>query len=106
MTPYALLLVRPTDTDLAVRQRFHALVAAEHPDRNNGVPGTMWYQLKAAYEAVKTAPLRAEWVRLRGQLAGTCVACRGYGVTWRRVGQAARQGAVVCAACEGEGRQR
>lgn len=109
MTPYALLLVRPTDDDDAIRRRFHALIRAEHPDGGGaqGTPGTMWYVLKSAYEAVKTEALRTAWSRAHADallLSGLCVNCLGYGVTWRRTGLAARQGPTVCSVCNGEGR--
>ena len=106
MTPYALLLVKPTDEDAVIRRRFHILAKSEHPDRPgaDGVPGTMWYVLKAAYEAVETQERRDNWARRQAHLSGLCTACRGCGVTWRRVGVAARQGPVVCASCAGAGR--
>ena len=106
MTPYALLLVKPTDEDAVIRHRFHILAKSEHPDRPgaDGVPGTMWYVLKAAYEAVETQERRDNWARRQAHLSGLCTACRGCGVTWRRVGVAARQGPVVCASCAGAGR--
>jgi DnaJ-class molecular chaperone len=102
VTPYALLLVKPVDNDLVIRQRYHVLINTEHPDRNHGVPGTMWFVLKAAYEAIKTEPRRAEWLRRQQLLAGVCPMCRGSGVTWRRLGP--DRAVRACDGCGGGGK--
>lgn len=103
MTPYAVLLVRPSDDDLTIRKRFHVLSRTEHPDRDgaDGEPGARWYVLTAAYGAVKTLILRRAWEAGQKRLSGLCTACRGFGVSGSRVGHSAPH---VCVACGGEGR--
>ncbi len=102
MTPYALLLVRPTDTDLTIRQRFHVLSRQQHPDRDggNGEPGALWFQLTEAYSQIKTSGLRAVWARRQAVRARGCPACYGAGVA----GTTSLGGRVrLCAECGGEG---
>jgi DnaJ-class molecular chaperone len=103
MTPYATLLLRPSDSDDTVRARFHALSKHEHPDRPGagGVPGTFWYVLTDAYASVKTAELRAGWERAQRSLSGLCPECDGFGVQGSRVAGGKIR---VCDACEGQGR--
>ena len=104
MTPYSVLLVKPTDDDLTIRKRFHELSKANHPDRPGagGVPGPLWQVLVDAYGQVKTAALRAQWCRAQSQLARLCTICGGNGVTWRRVGK--DRSPIICEKCNGEGR--
>jgi len=103
MTPYAILLVRPVDSDETIRKRFHVLSKGQHPDRigAKGTPGPEWYEQAAAYSCVKTEALRKEWAAYRKQLARQCVTCGGCGVVWKRIGK--DQGTKVCAQCAGEG---
>lgn len=105
MTPWAELLVRPLDNDLFIRQRFHALVSEQHPDRDgaDGQPGPRWYALVAAYTAAKTEAGRADWQVQRAKLARLCESCKGLGIEVRRIGK--DKGVKVCAACKGEGRR-
>ena len=105
MTPYAEILVRPSDSDEVIRKRFHVLSRLEHPDRDGaqGQPGPRWYALAAAYGAVKTLGMRTTWAASRARLSGLCAACSGFGVTGSRIGKALPK---VCAACSGEGRRR
>jgi DnaJ-domain-containing protein 1 len=53
--PYAVLLVRMTDTDTTIRKRFHQLAEHQHPDRDgaNGKPGPQWFAI--AQERIKKA---------------------------------------------------
>lgn len=103
MTPYAILLVRPADTDATIRARYHQLIQDQHPDRGgaSGVPGPLWYTYTEAYCAVKTAPVRAAWLAKHSVLRGLCKPCKGSGVAGSRVA-----GGKVkhCPACKGEGR--
>ena len=103
MTPYAELLVRPSDSDEVIRKRFHVLSRTEHPDRDGaqGEPVPRWYALAAAYGAVKTLSMRTAWATNQLRLSGLCAVCQGSGVTGSRVGRAVPK---VCAACGGEGR--
>jgi DnaJ-class molecular chaperone len=103
VTPYAVLLVRPSDDDLTIRKRFHVLSRTEHPDRDGagGAPGAQWYVLTAAYGAVKTLMLRRAWEASQKRLSGLCASCQGFGVTGSRVGRAVPR---ICGACGGLGR--
>ena len=103
-TPYAFLLVKPSDDDLTIRKRFHELSKGQHPDRPGagGVRGPLWQPLVDAYGQVKTVGNRTAWHRAQSQLARLCASCSGNGVTWKRVGR--DKGAVVCSVCDGEGR--
>jgi DnaJ-class molecular chaperone len=106
MTPYAILMIRPVDTDDAIRARFHALARGCHPDvvLPDGDQERLtadWHRYADAYSLVKTAALRAAWERSEALLAGRCWPCRGVGV----VGGALKA-ATVCPACRGEGRVR
>jgi DnaJ-class molecular chaperone len=104
VTPYAVLLVKPTDDDDMIRKRFHELARSQHPDRDGaaGVPGPLWQTLIDAYGQVKTAQLRAAWHQAQVHLARLCLTCEGLGVTWRRVGK--DRAATICGKCNGEGR--
>ena len=100
LTPYAELLVRPGEGDHAIRQVFHVIARLHHPDRPGGVgkPGSRWAPAKAAYELIKTEPLRRAWAAQQALLSGVCVKCRGEGVAgWPKV--------KLCAACVGKGRK-
>ena len=103
MTPYAVLLAHPEiNDDAAVRRRFHALVVAEgvHPDSSGveGVASQRWFELNAAYKAVKSRAARDTWLRRQLLLSRLCPGCAGLGVLLHR-GVAA-----VCPECKGEGR--
>lgn len=104
MTPYAELLVRPSDSDEVIRRWFHVLSRLEHPDRDGaqGHPGPHWYALTAAYGAIRTLGMRTAWAASQARLSGLCVVCGGFGVTGSRVGKALPK---VCVACNGEGRK-
>lgn len=105
LTPYAELLVRPLDDDLTIRQRFHELSRAQHPDRDGaaGRPGPRWYALAAAYGAIKTQAARCVWEAMQGSLSGVCAACCGYGVQGSRIGGSKVR---LCEACKGVGRAK
>lgn len=106
MTPWAVLLVKPLDSDLTIRQAFHDQARTQHPDAGgiDGKPGSRWHLIVEAYGLVKTAELRAAWERGQTRLSGRCPACDGSGVAWRRTG---RDRAVkLCPRCAGEGRLR
>jgi DnaJ-class molecular chaperone len=103
MTPYAVLLLTPRDSDDVVRAAFHALSRDQHPDRDgaDGVPGTMWYAIVNAYTALKTTSSRAVYDRALKSLAGVCSTCGGYGT----VGTRRFKGTIrLCTTCKGEGR--
>jgi len=105
VTPYAILLVRPLDTDATIRARFHLLSKDQHPDRWNagGVPGPNWYVLVGAYAAIKIQALRDVWISRQRGLSGLCKSCDGTGVVGSRVGGSKIR---LCTACDGEGRRR
>ena len=105
MTPWAELLVRPSDDDLTIRKRFHILIADQHPDRDgaDGEPGARWYDLTRAYSAIKTEDARTAWLATRAKLARLCQDCNSLGVKIRRLGK--DKGISVCAICGGEGRR-
>jgi DnaJ-class molecular chaperone len=101
MTPYAVLLVRPSDGDSVIRAVFHELSKEQHPDKTDGVPGPRWYAVVDAYMAVRDEARREEWKAAQRMLSGFCKACNGYGVQGSRVlGRKIRP----CEACGGEGR--
>lgn len=101
MTPYAVLLVRPLNTDDEIRKRFQQLAVHHHPDRDGagGTPGPLWYYITAAYTAIKTEAKRKALEEELKHSAGVCGTCAGSGVTGRKVVQ-------VCASCLGMGRIR
>jgi DnaJ-class molecular chaperone len=103
MTPYAVLMVRPMDSDQTIRQQFHALAVHEHPDRPGaaGVPGPNWYTISGAYALIKTDLLRSAWSKHQSVLSGLCAGCSGSGVKGTRT---AGRKIRVCEACNGEGR--
>ena len=103
LTPWAVLLVRPVDNDLAVRKAFHAISKMQHPDHTQDRrPGPLWFAASEAYKALRTEALRTAWLTARATLAGICSTCSGLGVTWRRIGK--DRGAKVCERCGGTGR--
>ena len=104
MTPFAVLLVKPTDDDLTIRKRFHELSKIQHPDRAGagGMPGENWHQLVTAYSLIKTEERRAAYRHAQARLAHLCPVCFGSGVTWKRVGK--DKSASICTKCNGEGR--
>jgi DnaJ-class molecular chaperone len=105
MTPYAVLLCRPLDSDETIRAAFHGIVrqGALHPDleRTDRVRGE-WHEVNDAYQAIKTETLRIQWQHAQALFAGKCAQCRGYGVRGTR---SAGGKITVCVACEGRGRQ-
>jgi DnaJ-class molecular chaperone len=104
MTPYAILLVRPADTDETIRAAFHKLSVQHHPDKHPGQPVPReWYAAVAAYSVIKSQKLRAAYDRHMLGLSGLCCACRGSGVRGSRVGRSKVQ---PCQSCAGEGRTR
>jgi DnaJ domain len=103
VTPYAVLLCRPSDGDAVIRKAYHALVRSEHPDANDGEEGARWAELTGAYNAIKTEALRDRWAASRHLRAGSCAACDGCGTTGTR----RFKGVVrLCVACGGRGRSK
>jgi DnaJ-class molecular chaperone len=108
MTPYAVLLARPTDSDDAIRALYHVIARRTHPDAAAATYGTAQEALKAewhtatdAYTAIKTVKAREAWERSRKLLSGLCAPCRGEGTQGTR----RFKGVVrLCAACGGAGR--
>ena len=103
MTPYAVLLVRPSDDDHTIRTRFHVLARNEHPDRNgaSGKAGPNWVLITQAYGAIKTAGLRQAWEIAQQLLSRRCPKCFGIGVQGSRT---AGGHIILCPACNGAGR--
>ena len=101
LSPYATLLVRPTDSDDTIRAAYHEASKRLHPDRTGGVASEEWYEVKTAYELIETAELRAKWLRQFKTLSGVCADCKGYGVRGTRIGKAKIRS---CGACDGYGR--
>jgi DnaJ-class molecular chaperone len=104
MTPYAVLRVRPLDSDEVIRRAFHKLAAQHHPDKQPGPTASSlaeWYAIAVAYSTVKTADRRAKLAGLMESLSGLCSTCRGSGVRGTRVGRAQ---ITLCDACGGDGR--
>lgn len=102
LTPYAVLLVKPTDSDEAIRKTYWTLARLHHPDlSSNGVAQVAWYIVKEAYAQIETTTVREKWAGRLKLNAGVCRKCEGYGVTWRRLGKAVVK---VCEVCSGQGR--
>lgn len=102
MTPYAVLTVRPVDTDEVIRARFHQLAWKCHADTKRGktIVGQLdWDRYSGAYGLIKTATLRQAWGRREALKAGRCKQCAGNGVTGGPL-----SGVKLCARCKGEGR--
>lgn len=100
-TPYAVLMVKPTDTPEFIQQQFHQLSRQQHPDALGGVVGDRWVEITQAYGLIKTEAKRDEWERSRAKLSGICKRCRGVGVVGARMaGSKLRE----CEECKGEGR--
>lgn len=99
ITPYAVLLVRPSDNDDAVRKAFHALAERWHPDKRGGEVTGQWHAAAQAYAVVKTEGLRAAWERSMKLHAGRCAECEGYGVKGSRLTKVR-----VCSGCGGGGK--
>jgi len=101
MTPYAILLVKPTDDDKTIRKAYHVFAEAHHPDANQGQAGPVWFIATKAYNEVKTEELRGAWESRQSILAGLCATCKGCGVTGTRM----LKGKIkLCKDCGGEGR--
>jgi len=110
MTPYAVLLVKPTDTEDIIRAAYHALARESHPDKFRNTTSyeaaqaeLLWTAATTAYTLVKTESARAKWAAQQYLLSGMCATCSGYGVTGTRL---AGRKIRVCASCSGEGRSR
>lgn len=102
MTPYAILLVKPTDDDATVRKAYHASIRTEHPDANEGATSDPWYEATAAYTLIKTAEKRAYWAAAARLLSGTCADCDGCGVKGTRLFKGRIR---ACEGCGGKGRR-
>jgi DnaJ domain len=86
LTPYAVLLVKPTDADEVVRKAYHAIVRSCHPDvRHDDAAKARWFEVTEAYAAVETKEARDTWQRGRDLMASKCVGCNGTGVRGTRM---------------------
>lgn len=101
MTPYAILLVKPTDSDELIRKTYWKKAEKLHPDRNEGFASPTWYTVTAAYVAIKTADARNKWAEQQEMLAGQCDTCDGIGVKGTRMFKGKIR---LCEDCKGEGR--
>lgn len=101
MTPYAVLLVKPTDTDELIRKTYHVQARKEHPDLVKVEPSDNWYIATTAYTAVKTETKRAAWMEKQSLLSGFCDPCGGSGVRGTRMFKGKIK---ICEVCKGEGR--
>lgn len=102
LTPYATLLVKPTDTDDVIRHEYHALARKQHPDlRNDKEPGPRWQEVNEAYPLVETVSRRTAWAKAHAMKSGGCTKCVGSGVVGSRV---AGGKIKVCVTCKGVGR--
>lgn len=100
LTPYAVLLVKPTDDDRTIRAAYHEIAKESHPDRVVEARA-VWELATQAYTAVKTQAAREAWAKTQALLSGACNACEGSGVTGTRL----FKGKVrLCEVCRGEGR--
>lgn len=101
MTPYAILLCKPSDSDETIRRLYHKHAEAHHPDVNGGAADEQWYAATSAYSAIKTEEKRFEWRQRHCLLSGLCHKCASAGV----VGSRLAGGKIkVCVACGGKGR--
>lgn len=103
-TPYAVLLVRPSDSDAVVRERYYEMAELYHPDKEH--PGDAeasgeWHEINTAYQAIKTAHLRGQLGVTITKQSRLCGVCHGTGVTGMRLG---KQTVMECLSCEGKGR--
>lgn len=101
MTPYAILLVKPTDPDDVIRKAYHKHAETQHPDRNGGVPGPQWKVTTDAYTAIKTEDARNNWALRLSLMAGVCENCDGSGVKGTRMFKGKIR---LCEECKGVGR--
>lgn len=103
MTPYAFLLVKPTDSDEVIRKAYHRVAQENHPDRagGDGKPGSLWFTSTAAYTAIKTEEVRSVWMQKQELLSGFCDDCSGSGVQGTRLFKGRIK---VCEVCKGKGR--
>lgn len=101
MTPYATLLVKPTDTDEVIRKTYHAIAREEHPDLTGMAVTERWQLTTAAYTAIKNADARFSWAKKQELLSGLCTTCEGSGVRGTRMFKSKIK---LCSECEGEGR--
>lgn len=102
LTPYAVLLVKPTDDDDAIRREYHALARKQHPDlRKSREPGPLWQVVNEAYALIESVKLRTTWHKVTNMKSGICVKCHGFGVTGSRI---AGGRIKMCTDCSGCGR--
>lgn len=101
MTPYAILAVKPNDSDEVIRKAYHDIAKQIHPDKANGVVSEGWHVYTAAYTAIKTSDARASWLRQQNLLANVCTACEGSGVRGTRMFKGVIRS---CSSCAGKGR--
>lgn len=110
LTPYAVLLARPADSDDTIRRLYHNIARYTHPDAISGFPEPgrtkardEWYRATEAYTAIKTEAVRSALATATVRLSGVCSTCRGFGVVGSRLGGAKVR---VCEACKGAGRMK
>lgn len=102
LTPYAVLRVKPGDTDEVIRKTYHALVKACHPDVHyDEAAKDRWFTATTAYGAVKTLASRLEWAKREGLRSGLCADCKGAGVAGTRMFKGSIR---LCVKCGGTGR--
>lgn len=100
MTPYAVLLVKPTDSDEVIRKTYWEQAKLHHPDKPLSNP-TLWSLFTNAYTAIKTKDARDALARKQDLLARLCATCDGSGVGGTRMFKGRIR---VCDVCKGEGR--
>lgn len=100
MTPYAVLLVKPSDSYDVIRKAYHDIAKKTHPDRDP-TEGAAWETATAAYTAIKTQDARETWERMMSNLANPCDECACSGVKGTRMFKGKIR---VCENCKGMGR--
>ena len=105
VTPYCVLLCKPTDPDEVIRKAYHVLARLSHPDSvgTGPVAREAWARATDAYNQVKTAELREALAERQALLSGLCAACDGAGVKGTRMFKGK---ITACSECGGEGRMR
>jgi DnaJ-class molecular chaperone len=100
MTPYAVLLAKPADSDDTIRKLYYAIANEEHPDRTGVAVTERWHAATEAYAAVKTEERRTAWLKQQRLLAKRCTSCDGFGVQGTRMFKGKIR---LCDACDGNG---
>ena len=97
---FQILGCSPTNDSRAISDAFRALSRTKHPDMGGDLKE--FQALSDAYDTLKDAKRRGDYVRWLELTQTPCPNCKGLGIEWRQRGFSGGE-LVRCAHCKGGG---